>query len=180
MPETEQIRQIYLKSHQDYDPGEQKKRPYDWKVDPTDFRFGMVAKNIIHNEMKQVMAPEASSDQFPETKLIKKNLNDFFDKKDNKLGKPANLGQKQLGSDHIYGMRIEANEWDAGKCLKGDANEYDVRQDDDLGRCSKIGSRNIPKQGDENRLFGVPSIRYDIQKPERQSVADPNVQSYVI
>lgn len=53
-----------------------------------------------------------------------------------------------------------------------------MRQDDDLGRCSKIGSRNIPKEGDENRLFGVPTIRYDIKKPERQSVADPNVFFY--
>lgn len=62
--------------------------------------------------------------------------------------------------------------------MKGEGTEYDVRQDDDLGRCSKIGSRNIPKEGDENRLFGVPTIRYDIKKPERQSVADPNVFFY--
>lgn len=66
------------------------------------------------------MIPEASSDKFPETKIIKKSLNDFFDKKDNKLGKPANLGQKQLGPNHVYGMRIEPNEWNAGKCLRGE------------------------------------------------------------
>ena len=52
------------------------------------------------------MAPESNCDKFPDTKVIKSNLNDFFDKKDNKLGKPANLGQKQLGPDHVYGMRI--------------------------------------------------------------------------
>ena len=33
----------------------------------------------------------------------------------------------------------------------------------------------MPKMGDENRKFGVPTIRYDIKKPEQQSVADPNV-----
>lgn len=109
MPESEPVRQMYLKSHQDYDPGEQKKRPYNWNVDPSDFRFGKVAKNIIHDEMKQVMAPESNSDKFPKTTVIKSNLNDYFDKKDSKLGKPANLGQKQLGPDHVYGMRIEAN-----------------------------------------------------------------------
>lgn len=49
MPEEEQIRQMYLKSHQDYDPGEQKNRQYNWKVEPSDFRFGKVAKNIIHD-----------------------------------------------------------------------------------------------------------------------------------
>jgi hypothetical protein len=50
-----------------------------------------------------------------------------------------------------------------------------VRPDDDLGRTNKYGFRNITKEGDENRLFGVPTIRYDIPKPARQSVADPNV-----
>ena len=126
--------------------------------------------------MKQVMAPEANSSNCPDTKLIKTNLNDFLDKEDNKLGKPSNLGQKLFPQDHVFGMRIEGNEWDAGKCLRGEGTQYDVREDDDLGKCSKIGSRNIPKPGDQNRAFGVSTIRYDIKKPERQSVADPNVK----
>lgn len=50
-----------------------------------------------------------------------------------------------------------------------------MRPDDDLGRTNKYGFRNITKEGDENRVFGVPTIRYDIPKPARQSVADPNV-----
>lgn len=49
MPEQEDVRKMYLKSHQDYDPGEQKNREYQWNVDPKDFRFGKVAKNIIHD-----------------------------------------------------------------------------------------------------------------------------------
>ena len=164
---------MYLKSHLDYDPGEQKKRPYDWNVDPSDFRFGKVAKNIIHNEIKQVLAPESNSDKFPKTAIIQNNLNDYLDKKEDKLGKPANLGQKQLAPDHVYGMRIEANEWNAGKCLKGEATEYDVKEDDGLGRCNKINCKNVPKEGDETRVFGVPTIRYDIKKPEKPSLADP-------
>ena len=32
-----------------------------------------------------------------------------MDKKDNKLGKPANLGQKQMPPEHVFGMRIESN-----------------------------------------------------------------------
>ncbi len=56
--------------------------------------------------MKQVIAPESFNDNFPKTKLIQKNLDNFLDKKDDKLGKPANLGQKQLGPNHVYGMRI--------------------------------------------------------------------------
>jgi hypothetical protein len=49
MPEPEEVRLQYLKSHKDYDPGEQKQRPYNWPVDPTDFRFGRVEKNPVHN-----------------------------------------------------------------------------------------------------------------------------------
>ena len=173
MPEDEKVRQMYLKSHLDYDPGEQKKRPYNWNVDPSDFRFGKVAKNIIHAEMKQVISPESFNDQFPQTKLIQNNQHDYLDKKDDKLGKPANLGQKQFGPDHVYGMRIEGNEWNAGKCLKGEATEFEVKEDDGLGRCNKLNCTNLPKQGDECRVFGVPTIRYDIKKPEKPSIADP-------
>lgn len=43
-----------------------------------------------------------------------------------------------------------------------------------MGRSTKIGLRNIPHDGDEDRKFGVPTIRYDIKKPAQQSVADPN------
>lgn len=42
-------------------------------------------------------------------------------------------------------MRIEPNEWNAGKCLKGEANENDVRADDDLGKSNRHGFKNITK-----------------------------------
>jgi len=69
--------------------------------------------------MKQVMAPEANSENFPQTKFVKTNQNDFANRRDDKLGKSANLGQKQFPEGHAFGVRIEPNEWDAGKCLKG-------------------------------------------------------------
>lgn len=49
-----------------------------------------------------------------------------------------------------------------------------MRPDDDLGTTNRHGFRNIPHEGDENRVFGVPTIRYDVPKPKQQSVADPN------
>jgi EF-hand domain-containing family member B len=175
MPETEEVRKMYLKSHKDYDPGEQKVRPYDWPVDPTDFRFGKVEKNPVYNEIKQIMSAEAHSEAMPQTVFVKSHLHDYLDKKDDKLGKGMNLGQKQFPPDRVFGVRVQGNDWDAGKCLKGEANEYEVRPDDNLGKTNKYGFRNITKEGDENRVFGVPTIRYDIPKPIQQSVADPNV-----
>jgi len=33
--------------------------------------------------------------------------------------------------------------------------------------------------GDEQRMFGIPTIRSDIKKPNLQSVADVNVKSLI-
>ena len=97
---------MYLKSHKDYDPGEQKVRPYNWPVDQTDYRFGKVEKNPCFNEMKQVMAPEANSETMPKTVFVKSNLQDFLDKKEDKLGRGMNLGQKQFPQEHVFGVRV--------------------------------------------------------------------------
>ena len=86
-----------------------------------------------------------------------------------------NLGQRQFPESHVFGTRILANDWNAGKCITGQANTYEVRPDDDLGHTNRHGFRNIVKEGDENRVFGVSTIRYDIPKPKLQSVADPIV-----
>jgi hypothetical protein len=43
-----------------------------------------------------------------------------------------------------------------------------------LGKATRHGWKNAPKEGDENRLFGIPTIRYDIPKPKQQSMGDPN------
>ena len=53
------------------------------------------------------------------TVFVKSNLHDYLDKKDDKLGKGMNLGQKQFPEDRVFGVRVEPNEWDAGKCLRG-------------------------------------------------------------
>lgn len=48
--------------------------------------------------------------------------------------------------------------------------------EDNLGRSMRLGYRNTPKQGDEKRVFGIPTIRTDIAK-ETRSLADPNVNN---
>ncbi len=45
--------------------------------------------------------------------------------------------------------------------------------DDDLGRCTRPGSRNIVRRPqDSDRAFGVPSVRTDIPSKKLKSVAD--------
>ena len=118
---------MYLKSHGSYEPGQQKDREFKWNVDPTDFRFGKVEKNPVHKEIVQIMHPEAQDNTFVETKFVKANYKDFVNLKEDKLGKPRNLGQnKDLPPDFVLGVRYEPNEWDAGKCIKGQATHKDV------------------------------------------------------
>jgi hypothetical protein len=78
-----------------------------------------VEKNPVHNEVKQVLQSEAHSDNVQKTVFVKSNLHDFLDKKDDKLGLPTNLGQKQFTPEHVFGVRVAANEWNAGKCITG-------------------------------------------------------------
>lgn len=70
--------------------------------------------------MYQVMHPEAVTETFTQTKFVKTNYNDFVNFKDDKLGKPRNLGQtNNLPADFRYGVKLSTNEWGVGKCITG-------------------------------------------------------------
>ncbi len=58
-------------------------------------------------------------------------------------------------------------------CIRGNAKINEVDPDKDLGKATKNGWKNMPKSGDENRVFGVPTIRTDIKRNGVKSVADP-------
>jgi len=48
------------------------------------------------------------------------------------------------------------------KLLRGDATLKEAGPDEDLGKPQRLGFRNIVREGDEDRIFGVPTIRDDI------------------
>jgi hypothetical protein len=92
------------------------------------------------------MHPEGQDNTFVETKFVQANYNDFVNLKEDKLGKPRNLGQnKDLPADFVFGVRYEPNEWDAGKCIKGQATYKDVETEADVGRATRPGFRNTVK-----------------------------------
>lgn len=74
--------------------------------------------------MKQILTPEAHNETVSKTVFVKSNLHDYLDRCEDKLGQTMNLGQKQFPPDRVYGVRVEPNEWDAGKCIKGENNEH--------------------------------------------------------
>jgi len=109
--------------------------------------------------------------------LSKQNVEDFRDFSHETLGKVKNLGQTNphVGSDFVYGFKPKEKEpWDASKCLRGDPIVSQVKEDENLGKSTKHGFRNSTKEGDERRVFGVPTIRNDVKKPSLRSVADSN------
>lgn len=68
----------------------------------------------------------------------------------------------------VFGFRPKnPGDWDAGKCIKGEANWKESQPDKDLGHTNRFGFRNVVKEGDENRVFGVPTIRSDIKAPSQ-------------
>ena len=80
-------------------------------------------------------------------------------------------GERAVGHDHTYGKAsIRAlHEWDARMCIQGDYDEADQAPDPDLGKSFTPGFRNTTN---ELRAFGTPSVRSDIPKYARRSVAD--------
>jgi hypothetical protein len=77
----------------------------------------------------------------------------------------------------IFGKNPKrADIWNVGQCIRGEATFKETYDDPTLGKTIRHGFRNMPNKGDEARVFGVPSIRFDVTKPEKNSVANAVVE----
>ena len=63
-------------------------------------------------------------------------------------------------------------EWDARCCITGDYAEEDREPDSDLGKTHTPGFRNILTDAQKERTFGTPTVRSDIPKYAKRSIAD--------
>jgi len=170
----------YLKSHKDYNPGEQKRRGYDWPstgIDPSAHRFGISEKMAVGGGSEEVMkAMDPTLANGERTAVVSKLVEDYKDYAGDQLGQCKNLGFSHSGlpTDHVYGMAAaRADDWGAGECIKGAYGEEDQVPDKDLGTTLRPGWRNELHEGTaDSRKFGVPSVRADIAAPRTRSVAD--------
>lgn len=64
----------------------------------------------------------------------------------------------------IYGSKLPRDDWNAYDCMRGDASLETNKIEQNLGRATKHGFKNETKKGDENRVFGVPTFRVDINR----------------
>ncbi|GMH61799.1 hypothetical protein TrST_g1045 [Triparma strigata] len=165
---------LYIKSHGSYGPGVQKTRNYNWKVDPHATVWGDKGKDIALGGLSQAVSDilHGVGDE-PKKTITSKKYDDFQSMTD-LLGRARNLGHglSLPDKDHVFGkgsVRRGPNEWDSRDCIEG---KYDISEqapDADLGTTMTPGFRNCTT---EVRRFGCPSVRSDIPKYARRSVAD--------
>jgi len=174
IPESE--RALYVKSHANYDPGEQRHRGYKWvdkegDIDPSLYRFGGRTELTDKSGVAKAMNPALDETYKRPPVVVDKLLEDFRVVSTEGLGTVKNLGHgvTDVPPNMVYGMASQAGpEWGVRECI-GNYTPEEQQPDRDLGRSIRPGWRNM---GPPQRVFGVPSIRSDVPAPALKSVAD--------
>jgi hypothetical protein len=110
---------------------------------------------------------------FRKTRFIQRTSEDYRAVVHPKLARKRNYqqGTVPVPPDHKYGIKSMSSEVTARSCILGYYSLNEQLPDQDLGRCIKVGRRNVTA---ETRAFGTPSVRADIPAlpAERRSLAD--------
>jgi len=170
--------ELYLRSHGDYNPGEQKRRNYNWgstQVNPDEHRFGVSEKMAMGGGSEEVMrALDPSLTLGDGTAIVSRAVEDYKNYAAAELGTCKNLNlDAGLPPSHVYGLKSGSkDDWGTAECIRGADTDEAQAPDKDLGTTLRPGWRNEIKPGDETRMFGVPGVRDDIAPPRARSVAD--------
>lgn len=164
--DTQDIQDLYKKTHGNFQPGEQKQRNYNWKMDPQEHRFGYSERKVL-NGAAQALQQERPEEAYPKTTIVKKTVEDFRAVSTDLLGQSKNLGQGQTKrpDDFVHGVKNVqgADPWNAARCIHGEPSANQLEPDKDLGKSSKPNCRNVVwREEDKHRSFGVPTVRTDI------------------
>ena len=84
---------LYIRSHGNYQPGQQRNRNYNWgtsNIDPREHVFGTTEKNRLHNGVGLCMDPSKDA-AVPKSRITSKQVQDTKNLKD-QLGRARNLG----------------------------------------------------------------------------------------
>ena len=183
---TSEHAELYKRSHNAYEPGEQRERKYTWDkvkpgkahgvgIDPGTFAFGASAEIDYRNGVAKAINPSLEYDsKCAPTEFMPKSVADFKKVRQDDLGTVRNLGlgQHPLPADHAYGLSSKRfNDWGARECIMGNYTPDEQAPDPDLGRSLRRGCAPEEVLVSE-RTFGVPGVRSDIRPPKMPSVAD--------
>ncbi|PNH00518.1 hypothetical protein TSOC_013655 [Tetrabaena socialis] len=175
--------QQYVRSHADFLPGEQRRRDYNWDsagIDPTAHRFGGVDKDPQRDGVRKALQPSLDP-ALQAPKVLPKLHEDYKATATDYLGRPKQLGtgnRTNLPPDHTFGVPSMRKGREPGvvQLLTGKYGQDEQAPDADLGKSLREGFRNQTKPGDQDRSFGVPTIRTDVRLPKLRSVA--SAQNY--
>ncbi|GAX80864.1 hypothetical protein CEUSTIGMA_g8299.t1 [Chlamydomonas eustigma] len=168
--------ELYVRTHAAYDPGEQRRRHYDWQqtgVDPTTHKFGAVDKDNYQNGVKKALQPALDQTLPQPARVSNKIYEDYKASATDYLGKVKKLGagNRPLPTTHVYGMPSlrYGREPGVDELIQGNFSPAEQGPDADLGKSLREGFRNIAPEG---RTFGAPSIRTDIPMPKVKLVTN--------
>ncbi|KAG1679449.1 hypothetical protein FOA52_007741 [Chlamydomonas sp. UWO 241] len=169
-------KELYVKSHAAYGPGEQRHRGYDWGaagIHPAAHRFGAVDTEDLRDGVKKALQPGLDESQPHAPKVGTKIHQDYKATAGDLLGRPKKLGageRPQILPDHTFGLHSMRHGPEPGvdQVIQGSYSAAQQAPDADLGKSLREGWRNVAPSG---KRFGVPSVRTDIPKPRVSSVA---------
>jgi len=177
--ETKEAHTQYVKTHGSYAPCEAIHRDYNWPGAITDnpyFRFGIKQCAPGNEGVGARMAIDGDVDDdgnFKKSIMVQSVNEDYRHVQHPKFSHTKHQKQGPLGppfpSDHRYGVKGSSEGGTAKACIRGFYSLPEQFPDQDLGRCLKMGRRNVTM---EARAFGVPSVRSDIPQPHLRSIAN--------
>jgi hypothetical protein len=172
---------LYVQTHKSYHPGEQVRRYKEGiPLDTTEHRFGKVDNKELDG-VKKSLQPSVTDKQSGfnyEPAIVNKTQQEYLQFHRDPLGKSRHhiltqndLPQHVLESAHTFGMATKADPWGASECMKGNYTSEQQQPDNDLGRTVKTFRTTLPPN-DPGRIYGCPTIRYDIKAPRNRSISD--------
>ena len=173
--ETTGMHRLYVKTHKSFAPGEQVDREYSWPegVNPDEFTFGQVDAAASRTAKDALTWDRADAP----SKVVLKRLEDFRSVSNDPLGERKNHMQRPLPvpADFRFGARSTNSNNTAAHCLHFNSKrDAELLPDRNLGKCDVQGKRNSIT----DRVYGLPSIRTDIPKPELSQRSVANIYNY--
>ena len=155
-------------------------RAYTWQaqgIDPAAFRFGL-SRGPIDPSGGQVKAALAFEYDEKETALVDTHVVHYTRATKYPVGAGKDIANPLVAHLHSdpqfrFGMASQHDAMGAKAVLRGEYTEAEQEPDADLGRAvGRVGGREGERVGDEDRTYGLPSIRHDRTVPKIKSVAN--------
>eukprot|EP00798_Chlamydomonas_sp_ICE-L_P007391 gene7391-517_t len=155
--------QLYVTSHADYQPGEQRRRNYNWEstgANPEEHRFGAVDKDQYRDGVKKAIHPGLDQSLEQPAKIASKLHEDYKLSAADRLGTVRNLGtgDRNLPETHVFGVNSMRHGPEPGmkELLTGAYPVGEQQPDADLGNKSVSCTVNYGNEPDAFQLLRPP------------------------